>query len=81
MTKLRDDGDNAPAQTNRFEAVLDQRALVERANAKTKAAWRSVERGADAANATAGKVIGSSKRTGSWRMTKVSELVKADNWQ
>ena len=41
MTKLRDDGDNAPAQTKIFEAVLDQRALVERANAKTKADFKA----------------------------------------
>lgn len=81
MTKLRDDGDNAPAQTKMFEAVLDQRALVERANAKTKAARRSVQRGADAANATAGKAIGSSKRTGdSVDYSKPVKPAKAEIW-
>ena len=32
MIKLRVDGDNAPAQAKMFEAVLDQRALVDQAN-------------------------------------------------
>ena len=52
MAKLRGDGDNAPAQAKMFEAVLDQRALVDKANSKTKAARRSVQRRNDAANAT-----------------------------
>ena len=56
MAKLRVDGDNAPAQVKMFEAVLDQRALVDQANAKTKAARRSVQRRNDAVNATLGKV-------------------------
>ena len=34
MAKLRDDGDNAPAQAKMFEAVLGQRALVESANSQ-----------------------------------------------
>ena len=34
MAKLRDDGDNAPARAKMFEAVLDQRALVESANSQ-----------------------------------------------
>ena len=55
MVKLRVDGDNAPAQAKMFEAVLDQRALVDQANAKTKAARRSVQRRNDAANSTTGK--------------------------
>ena len=55
MVKLRVDGDNSPAQTKMFEAVLDQRTLVDQANAKTKAARRSVQRRDDAANATADK--------------------------
>ena len=54
MAKLRVDGDNAPAQAKMFEAVLDQRALVDKANSKTKAARRSVQRRSDAANATTG---------------------------
>ena len=56
MGKLRVDGANAPAQAKMFEAVLDQRLLVDQANAKTKAARRSVQRRNDAANATTGKV-------------------------
>ena len=36
MVKLRVDGDNAPAQAKMFEAVLDQRALVDKANSKTR---------------------------------------------
>jgi len=36
MVKLRFDGDNAPAQAKMFEAVLDQRALVDKANSKTR---------------------------------------------
>ena len=52
MVKLRVDGDNALAQAKMFEAVLNQRALVDQANAKTKAARRSVQRRNDAANAT-----------------------------
>ena len=36
MVKLRVDGDNAPAQAKMFEAVLDQRALVDMANSKTR---------------------------------------------
>ena len=55
MAKLRVDGDNAPAQARMFEAVLDQRSIVDRANAKTKAARRSVQRRKDAANATIDK--------------------------
>ena len=39
-----------------FEAVLDQRALVDQANAKTKAARRSVQRRNDAVTVTTGKV-------------------------
>ncbi len=38
-----------------FEAVLDQRALIDQANAKTKAARRSVQRRSDAVNATIDK--------------------------
>lgn len=55
MAKLRADGDNAPAQAKMFEAVLDQRALVDQANAKTKAARRSVQRRNDAVKATIDK--------------------------
>ena len=55
MAKLRVDGDNAPAQAKMFEAVLDQRALVDQANAKTKAARRSVQRRNDAVKATVDK--------------------------
>lgn len=55
MAKLRVDGDNAPAQAKMFEAVLDQRALVDQANAKTKAARRSVQRRNDAVKATIDK--------------------------
>ena len=54
LVKLRDQGYRAPAQARMFEAVLDQRALIENANAKTKAARRSVQRSADAAGATIG---------------------------
>ena len=36
MGKLRVDGANAPAQAKMFEAVLDQRLLIDQANAKTK---------------------------------------------
>ena len=56
MAKLRVDGDNTPAQAKMFEAVLDQCVLVDQANAKTKAARRSVQRRNDAVNATTGKV-------------------------
>ena len=56
MAKLRVDGDNALTQAKMFEAVLDQRVLVDQANAKTKAARRSVQRRNDAVNATTGKV-------------------------
>ena len=55
MAKLRVDGNNASAQAKMFEAVLDQRALVEQANAKTKAARRSVQRRNDAVKATVNK--------------------------
>ena len=55
MAKLRVDGDNSPAQAKMFEAVLDQRALVDQASAKTKAARRSVQRRSDAVNATIAK--------------------------
>ena len=55
MAKLRVDGENAPAQAKMFEAVLDQRALVDQANAKTKAARRSVQRRNDAVKATIDK--------------------------
>ena len=47
--------DGQKAQAKMFEAVLDQRALVDQANAKTKAARRSVQRRNDAVNATIGK--------------------------
>ena len=50
--QVRVDGDNSPAQAKRVAAVLYQRALVDQANAKTKAARRSVKRRNDAANAT-----------------------------
>ena len=55
MANLRDDGDNAPAQAKMFEAVLDQRAWVDKAYSKTKAARRSVQRRNDAATATMGE--------------------------
>lgn len=52
MAKLRVDGHNAPAQARMFKAVIDQRALIDTAKSKTKAARRSVQRRSDAANAT-----------------------------
>ena len=52
MAKLRTDGDNAPAQLKMFDAVLDQRALVESASTTTKAARRSVQRRNDATTRT-----------------------------
>ena len=55
MAKLRVDGGNTPAQAKMFEAVVDQRALVDQANAKTKAARRGVQRRNDAMNATTNK--------------------------
>ena len=51
MAKLRAEGANAPAQAKMFEAVIDRRALVEQANAKSKAARRSIQRRDDAVNA------------------------------
>jgi hypothetical protein len=57
MTKLRVYGDNAPTQAKMFEAVLDQRALVDQANAKTNAARRSVQRRNDAVKATVDKAM------------------------
>jgi putative transposase len=77
MAKLRVDGDNAPAQAKMFEAVLDQRALVDQANSKTKAARRSVQRRSDAANATtsAAKTTG-----GSVDYSKPVKPAKAEVW-
>ncbi len=77
MAKLRGDGDNAPAQAKMFEAVLDQRALVEKANSKTKAARRSVQRRNDAANAT----MSTAKTTGaSVDYSKPVKPAKAEVW-
>lgn len=77
MAKLRIDGDNAPAQAKMFEAVLDQRALVDKANAKTKAARRSVQRRSDAANATTSMA----KTTGgSVDYSKPVKPAKAEVW-
>ena len=77
MAKLRGDGDNAPAQAKMFEAVLDQRALVDKANSKTKAARRSVQRRNDATNATtsSGKTTG-----GSVDYSKPVKPAKAEVW-
>ena len=55
MAKLRVGGDNAHAQAKMFEAVRDQRALVDQANTKSKAARRSVQRRNDAVKATIDK--------------------------
>jgi putative transposase len=77
MAKLRIEGDNAPAQLRMFEAVLDQRALVERANNKTKAARRSVQRRHDAASST----VRSAKTTGgSVDYSKPVKPAKAEVW-
>ena len=77
MAKLRIDGDNAPAQAKMFEAVLDQRALVDKANSKTKAARRSVQRRNDAANAT----MSEAKTTGgSVDYSKPVKPAKAEVW-
>ena len=77
MVKMRVDGDNAPAQAKMFEAVLDQRALVDQANAKTKAARRSVQRRNDAANAT----MSEAKTTGgSVDYSKPVKPAKAEVW-
>ena len=77
MAKLRVDGDNAPAQARMFEAVLDQRALVDKANSKTKAARRSVQRRSDAANTT----TGAAKTTGgSVDYSKPVKPAKAEVW-
>jgi len=54
MAKLRSDGEDAPGQAKMFEAVQMQRALVDAADAKTKAARRQVQRRKDAASATTG---------------------------
>jgi putative transposase len=77
MAKLRGDGDNAPAQAKMFEAVLDQRALVDKANSKTKAARRSVQRRNDATNAT----MSAAKTTGgSVDYSKPVKPAKAEVW-
>ena len=77
MAKLRVDGDNAPAQARMFEAVLDQRALVDKANSKTKAARRSVQRRNDAINAQ----TGAAKTTGgSVDYSKPVKPAKAEVW-
>lgn len=52
MAKLRTDGDNAATQAAMFKAVVEQRDLVARAGAKTKASRRSAQRQKDAALAT-----------------------------
>lgn len=77
MAKLRVDGDNAPAQAKMFEAVLDQRALVDKANSKTKAARRSVQRRSDAI----GGPTGAAKTTsGSVDYSKPVKPAKAEVW-
>ena len=77
MAKLRVDGDNAPAEAKMFEAVLDQRALVGKANTKTKAARRSVQRRSDAINAT----MDTAKTTGgSVDYSKPVKPAKAEVW-
>ena len=54
LADLRAHGDNAPAQAAIFRAVTAQRALVERAAAKTKAARRQSQRQKDAQHASVG---------------------------
>ena len=52
MAKLHDQGDRAPAQASMFKAVMEQRELVAKASAKTKAARRQAQRRKDAARST-----------------------------
>ncbi len=54
LSALREQGDNAPTQEAIFKAVTAQRALVERATSKTKAARRHSQRYKDAQSATMG---------------------------
>jgi putative transposase len=77
MAKLRVDGDNAPAQAKMFEAVLDQRALVDQANSKTKAARRSVQRRSDAISASTGAA---KTRGGTVDYSKPVKPAKAEVW-
>jgi putative transposase len=78
MVKLRDEGENAPAQARMFEAVRDQRELVEKAHAKTKAARRHVQRRKDAAQATIGA---STSRGGSVDYSQPVKPSKAEVWE
>lgn len=54
LSALREQGHNAPTQDAIFKAVTAQRALIERATAKTKAARRHSQRRKDAQSATMG---------------------------
>ena len=54
LSALREQGDNAPTQDAIFKAVTAQRALIERATARTKAARRHSQRYKDAQSATMG---------------------------
>lgn len=54
MARLKERGDKAPSQVAMFEAVREQRELVEKASAKTKSARRQVQRRRDAAQTTMG---------------------------
>ena len=54
MGRLREQGVKAPGEALMFAAVREQQDLVDRANAKTKAARRQIQRRADATKATTG---------------------------
>jgi len=60
-----------------FKAVCQQRDLVDAANAKTKAARRSVQRGKDAANATAAPAV---TRREPVDYSKPATLSKSEIW-
>ena len=77
VAKLRSDGENSPGQGRMFEAVCQQRDLVDAANAKTKAARRSVQRGKDAANATAAPAV---TRREPVDYSKPATLSKSEIW-
>jgi len=77
MVKLRDEGENSPGQTSMFAAVRDQRELVNKAHAKTKAARRHAQRRKDAAQATVGP---STSRGGSEDYSQRVKPAKPEIW-
>lgn len=77
MARLREQGDSAPAQARMFEAVREQRELIEQANAKTKAARRHVQRHRDAIQATTGNA---KSREGPVDYSQPAKPSKAEVW-